>query len=226
MSSKEHPRRQTKESGIELDKTIIGIEGCTFSPPYITTPTPPNSANELNEVRDPREIYVRSNVTPLSPEVRKEYVLEQLELHKRERFESIKHKKKQDRTERSQKHRRAEGSSETRENDIGTYRIIYDPKFSVEPAIPEHKRNIVDGESFISPKKVRTSADLSPSSPGKLNERDVTDTLDREGSSSSNSQSKSWKDLFQSTSSWLVISTSVTVVGIVGMLALRHFKKK
>ena len=235
-----HLHDNNDEDVFQLNRGAIKSKRCML--PILPSPTPPNSSNDLEDMRDPietmmsRDSNIRSAVMTVSrsPEVRREHVLEQLELHKRERFESIKQKKKLERTERSQQHRRAENrafSSSHHINDVDVMNdcnnVVHDPKFSVEPAIPEHKRGIVDVDTFVSPKKVKKGTDPSKLSKTiwKTHEKCEDNTDD---SGSFRIHPKSWKDILglKSRSSWLIVSSSVAIIGIGGILAMKYCKKK
>jgi len=84
-------------------------------------------------------------IVPSSPDVRNEILYEQLEQVRMDRLDAVRLKKKMDRTEYSHRHRMDAATMERNDLSLPTEIptgdvVVNDPRFSVEPAIPEHKR--------------------------------------------------------------------------------------
>eukprot|EP00814_Leptocylindrus_danicus_P001948 CAMPEP_0116045702 /NCGR_PEP_ID=MMETSP0321-20121206/27776_1 /TAXON_ID=163516 /ORGANISM="Leptocylindrus danicus var. danicus, Strain B650" /LENGTH=293 /DNA_ID=CAMNT_0003527087 /DNA_START=45 /DNA_END=923 /DNA_ORIENTATION=- len=105
-----------------------------------------------------------------SPEIRDDELRERIERHKIERLHSIRLKQKHDKAESMHQHRIMKESSKKDEEDASSRTLsvntpidefeptVADPRFSVQPVIPEHKRS-VEELPLGSPngKKIRTS---------------------------------------------------------------------
>ncbi len=84
-------------------------------------------------------------IVPSSPDVRNEILYEQLEQVRMDRLDAVRLKKKMDRMEYSHRHRMDAATLERNDLSLPTEIptgdvVVNDPRFSVEPAIPEHKR--------------------------------------------------------------------------------------
>mmetsp|Transcript_23172 Transcript_23172/g.35764 ORF Transcript_23172/g.35764 Transcript_23172/m.35764 type:complete len:317 (+) Transcript_23172:41-991(+) len=105
-----------------------------------------------------------------SPEIRDDELRERIERHKTERLHSIRLKQKHDKAESMHQHRIMKESSKKDVEEASSRSLsvnrpidefkttVVDPRFSVQPVIPEHKRS-VEELSLGSPngKKIRTS---------------------------------------------------------------------